>query len=137
MKKQQQFLTCRPITQADIPLLNKWAVSWGYSPYYQWDNVPPTALICSSIGVPTSSAFLLKTDGKVAYIEAIIGNPDCGKIIRRGSLAYLFEELCQEAKRAGYPVVICCSAIPSILEELNHAGFSADSKETAYMVRVL
>ncbi len=102
----------RPYTPADHPRLAVW---WSL---HHWDVIeqvmlPPDGFVVEADGIAVCAGFLYLTNSPFAWLEFVVANPLCDKLLRGKALDLLIAGLIARAKDLGKS---------SIFTTVNHPG---------------
>lgn len=134
MTSQVEY-TFKKAERSDELVLNLWAVGHGLSAYFRFDVFPDESWLVLANGTPCGFSLLLQTDGAPCFLESLIVDPKCDKMIRRQGMTQLIGHLTRRAAHLGYSLVICSTPYHSLVESFKEEGFKEDEHKTSYLVK--
>jgi hypothetical protein len=112
-----------------------WAVhKW---PAVPQEALPSTGLVVVGPNGPICAGFLYSTDSSLAWLEWVVGNPLCDKILRDEALDLLIPALLAEAHKSGKSQVFSSVQHPALLKRYKKFGaLEADTNMTNVIWRL-
>jgi hypothetical protein len=133
-------LVARSFVKEDYPQLEAWwkLHSWPPVPI---EILPPNGIVIEYIQNGISrricAGFLYLTDTPIAWLEYILANPLCDKLLRDRALDVLIPALLYRAKEVGKSVVFSSVEHPSLIKRYErHGGIKTDSHMTNFIWRL-
>jgi hypothetical protein len=100
-------------------------------------SLPKTGIVVEVEGKPVVAGFLYNTDSNIAWLEMVVGNPLCDKIVRSNALDILIPALLAEAHKLGKSIVFSSLEHPALLERYKKFGaVEADTNITNVIWRL-
>ncbi len=81
------------------------------------------------------AGFLYKTDSAVAWLEWVFSNPASDSKARNLAMNEMIDELCNEAKRLGFKVILTTVEHKKLIERYESLGFETTDKEMTNMLK--
>lgn len=126
----------REFTEADYPTYTTWLALHNW-PLIPRDMLPRTGVIVEVDGINTCAGFLYNTDSNIAWLEYVVANPLCDKLIRDKALDSLIPALLERAKGMGKSAVFSSIEHPGLIKRYQkHGGIIADSGVTNFIWRI-
>jgi hypothetical protein len=129
-------LISRPLEKTDYPALKTWWTlhSW---PAVPQEALPKNGLIIEHLGQRICAGFIYSTDSSIAWLEYIISNPLCDKLIRDKALDLLISGLIELAKSLGKTVVFTSVKHPSLIKRYAaHGAIETENNMTNMVWRI-
>jgi hypothetical protein len=127
----------KPITPKDYDTLCTWWRLHGWSAPLE-EALPKNGLIVrDSEGRGIAAGFLYLTDSSIAWLEFVVANPLCDKIVRDKALDTLITQLIDLARRCGKSLIFSSINHPSLVKRYEQSGgIKTDTNMTNFIWRL-
>lgn len=116
-----EALTVRSIEQNDHGALKTWWTLHKW-PTLPLDYITPNSLIVEAPSGRICAGFLFLTDGPIAWMEFVISNPLCDKLLRDRALDALIAGFVERSTKAGKKVILTSLEHPKLIERYKRLG---------------
>jgi len=102
------------------------------------DFPPPPERYLPQVGIivdECAAGWLYETGTPLAWVEWVVGDPDCDKLKRRQALGGLLVTLLQIAKTKGITDIFTSSNHPGWIETLKENGFIVADNNVTQLIR--
>jgi hypothetical protein len=106
---------------------------------HKWDPMPPESLpknglIVEHLNQRICAGFIYSTDSNIAWLEFVISNPLCDKLIRDKALDLLILSLIDLAKSLGKEIIFTSLNHPALIKRYEKHGATKAEENMTNMV---
>jgi hypothetical protein len=129
-------LKVRPFVKDDYQTLDAWwqLHKWSSPPL---QALPPNGIVVETVSQRICAGFLYLTDSSIAWLEFVVANPMCDKLLRDKALDTLIPSLLYRAKELGKTTVFSSSVHPRLMNRYEkHGAVQTDVNVTHFIWRL-
>ncbi len=120
----------RSITKNDIQTIRNWGSDQKWA-LPKDSDLPPTGFLVEGV----CACWIFKTDGSLALLEPLVGNPAISKEKRSEGLNRLFETVVKWSKDQGFKHLMAMSEHPELIKRGATFGFKPLSNDIKTFLR--